>query len=403
MISDYFRFALSNIKRNEVRSLLTLAGIVIGIAAVVSLISLGQGLQEAVNEQFELMGTNTIMVMSGSGLTGMAGAATPLTQSDLEVIRKVKGVDLAGGFISKIAKIEFNDEIKYSWVSGFPQDESRRIIEDMGGYSIEKGRDLKEADKYKTVVGCMLANADVFEKEVNIGDKVKIEGQTFKVVGSYEPIGNPDDDSALGIPLETAREVFDEPDELMVIMARSKDGYTTDDVAEDIKEKLRKDRGQKEGEEDFTVQTSEQLKETAGVVLDVINYVLIGIAAISLLVGGVGIMNTMYTSVLERTREIGVMKAIGAKDSDIMVVFLIESGILGLVGGIIGCSIGIGLSKSVEILATEELNTTLLTAYIAPEFIIGALMFSFIVGCISGILPARQASQLKPVDALRYE
>ena len=403
MISDYFKLAINGIIQKGARSGLTMIGIFIGIAAVVSLISLGQGLQDAINEQFEMMGSNAMIIMAGSGFISMGGAATPMTEYDLDLIKKVRGVDVAGGFISKIAKVEFDDEVKYTWVSGYPQDESKKIIEEIGSYGIDKGRDMKKTDRYKAVIGSMVASGDVFEKAVDVGDTVVINDQKFRVVGIYNPFGNPDDDSAIGIPLETARELFDEPDELFVIMARNKDGFDTAEVAEDIKEKLRKDRGLDEGEEDFMVQTYDQLKESAGVILDIVKWFLVGIAAISLMVGGIGIMNTMYTSVLEKTKEIGVMKAIGARNSDIQLIFLVESGTLGLVGGLIGCIIGISLSKGVEIIAADQLNTTLLKAYVSPELILGALAFSFLVGCASGVFPARQAAQLKPVDALRYE
>ncbi len=402
MMEDFLKLSVSGIIQKGIRSWLTMIGIFIGIAAVVSLISLGQGLQDAINEQFELMGANVMMIMPGAGFTGMAGAATPLTQHDVDIIKKVRGVDLASGFVSKMAKVEFNDEVMYTWVSGFPQDESRKMIEDIGGYGIEKGRDLKETDKYKAVVGHMLAHGDVFEKEVKIRDKILINNQKFEVVGSYTRIGNPDDDSAVGITLETARELFDEPDELFVVMARTKPGFDISDVADKVKEKLRKDRGLEEGEEDFTVQTSEQLKESAGVVLDIVKYVLIGIASISLLVGGVGIMNTMYASVLERTREIGIMKAIGATSGDVLSIFLIESGILGLGGGAIGCILGVAMAKGVE-MAAHQSGLTILKASITPELILGALGFSIVVGCVSGVMPARQAAGLKVVDALRYE
>ena len=130
---------------------------------------------------------------------------------------------------------------------------------------------------------------------------------------------------------------------------------------------------------------------------------MVGIAAISLLVGGIGIMNTMYTSVLERTREIGTMKAVGAKNSDILFLFLFESGLLGLVGGAIGVGIGLGLGKTAEYIATVQLGTNLLQASTDSWLIFGALLFSFIIGALSGVLPAMQASKLKPVDALRYE
>jgi len=376
-------------------------GIFIGIALVVSLLSLGSGLQEAMNEQFEMMGTNIIMIMPGAGIESMLGSAVPITEHDVCVIKEVRGVDVVGGLVTKIAKTEFKNEIQYTWVSGFPQDESRKIIEDMQQMKLESGRDLRETDKYKVIVGYMVAHGDFFEKEVKIRDKILINNQEFEVVGTLEPIGNPQDDSSLLIPLKTANDLFDTDDYIM-IMARAKDGFDTGDVAENIKEELRDDRELDEGDENFAVQTMEQMKDSYAVVLDLLQIFLIGLAAISLLVGGVGIMNTMYTSVLERTNEIGVMKAIGARNNDIMSIFLIESGILGAVGGIIGCAIGLGISKLVEI-AVRTQGLEYLKASTAPEIIIGAIAFSFIVGALSGALPAMQAAKLKPVDALRYE
>ena len=173
--------------------------------------------------------------------------------------------------------------------------------------------------------------------------------------------------------------------------------------AEKIEKALRKSRNVEEGQEDFSVQTTEELMETYNDILNIVNIVLIGIAAISLLVGGIGIMNTMYTAVIERTKEIGIMKAIGARNSSIMILFVIESGILGALGGAIGVAIGMAFSKLVEVIATAALQTALLQAYFPWYLIVGSLAFAFIVGTISGLLPARQAALLKPVDALRYE
>ena len=401
MLADYTRLALTGIKQKGIRSLLTMMGIFIGIAMVVSLISLGEGLQNAMLEQFEMMGTNVIMVMPGAGIESMFGSAVPVTEHDVDVIKKTRGVDVVGGLVTKIAKVEYKDEIKYSWVSGFPQDEGRKIIEDMQQMKIETGRDLREGDKYKAIVGYMMAHGDVFEKEVNVGDNIMINDQEFEVVGSLERIGNPDDDSSALIPLETAKELF-ETDEYIMIMARAKDGFDSEVVAENIKEELREDRDLEEGDENFAVQTMEQMKDSYMIVIDLVRIFLVGLAAISLLVGGVGIMNTMYTSVIERTSEIGVMKAIGAKNSDVMSIFLIESGILGAVGGIIGCAIGLGISKSVE-LAVKTQGIEYLVASTSPVIIFGAIAFAFVVGALSGALPARQAAKLKPVDALRYE
>jgi putative ABC transport system permease protein len=181
-----------------------------------------------------------------------------------------------------------------------------------------------------------------------------------------------------------------------------KKGFDPDKVAGDIKKYLRKSRGQKEGEEDFTVQTSEQLAESFSTVFTIVQVVLIGLASISLLVGGIGIMNTMFTSVLERTREIGVMKAIGARNSDIMKIFLIEAGLLCTIGGGIGIILGIGISKLIQYVAAQA-GMGIIQAYFPWYLIVGALAFSFLVGTLSGIFPARRAAKLKPVDALRYE
>jgi len=174
-------------------------------------------------------------------------------------------------------------------------------------------------------------------------------------------------------------------------------------VAETIERKLRRSRGEKEDQETFTVQTSEQLAQTFQSIFAVIQAVFVGIAAISLVVGGIGFMNTMYTAVLERTKESVTMKAVGAKNSDILYIFLFESGLLGLVGGSIGILLGVGIAKAVEYIATVQLGTVFLQAAFGYELILGALLFSFVVGSASGVLPAIQAAKLKPADALRYE
>jgi putative ABC transport system permease protein len=221
-------------------------------------------------------------------------------------------------------------------------------------------------------------------------------------------MGDPGIDGAIVIPKETAQELFNATDsqgfgEESQIIVRTEAGEDPVIVAEAIKKELRRYRDVKEGEEDFTVQTAQQLLDSFGVVLDALTAIVIGIAAISLFVGGVGIMNTMYTAVLQRTNEIGVMKAIGAKNSDILTIFVIESGMLGLMGGIIGLFIGMGLSSLIAFIGRNFLNTQLLYAYFPWYLLVGALSFAFVVGALSGILPAIQASKQNPVEALRYE
>jgi len=193
------------------------------------------------------------------------------------------------------------------------------------------------------------------------------------------------------------------PDQEDEIDAKSAEGFDVTTVADSIERRLLQIKNEKKDQETFSVQTSEQLLTSFTNIFNIVQGVLVGIAAISLLVGGIGIMNTMYTSVLERTKEIGTMKAVGAKNSDILQIFLFESGLLGLVGGAIGVVLGIGLGKGVQYIATIALGTNLLQASITAPLIVGALAFSFLIGSSSGILPAMQAARLKPADALRYE
>lgn len=203
------------------------------------------------------------------------------------------------------------------------------------------------------------------------------------------------------MPIETVREMYAMDKEVSLVSVTVKDGFDVDAVAETIKKDLRRFRGEKEGEEDFSVTTSKQLIETFQSILGVITLFIIGIAAISLLVGGVGIMNSMYTSVLERTRDIGIMKAVGARNSDIIIIFLVESGVLGLTGGIAGVILGAILGKGAEIVAVAS-GVGIFRSYITIELVAASLSFSFIIGALSGLFPALEASRLKPVDAFRY-
>lgn len=379
-------------------------GIFIGIAAVVSLISLGQGLQDAINQQFEQLGRDKIIIQPK--LMGPPGSATSesliLTTKDLEVIENVRGVKWASGYLVKQGRAKFKDESGIGFATGI-EPEDMESLSEVGSFAILEGRQLKEGEKYKAVVGYNHAYGDIWKRGIQIGEKIEIEGYEFKIVGIMEKIGNPIDDSIIYMTKETLKEILDIKDEESQILVKTETGFNPEKVAEDIERRLRKFRNEEEGQETFNVQTSEQLLETFGNVFGIVQGVLVGIAAISLLVGGVGIMNTMYTSVLERTKEIGTMKAVGAKNSDILFIFLFESGLLGLVGGAIGVGIGIALAQGAVYVASAALGTDLLQASSNPLIYFGALAFSFIIGSASGLLPALQASKLKPVDALRYE
>jgi len=406
MILDYFNFALRGIKNRKLRSWLTMIGIFIGITAVVALISIGQGMQAAIDDQFKKVGSNRIIISPGGGgvetsnfmMAGLVSAK--LTDDDVEFIRKIKGVDFAAGPIIQPAKVKYKDQVKYLTSANVPTDEqSIKFLEGIEYFIIQDGNYLEEDDADKIAIGYETAHS-VFDEKIEIGDKIFIENQEFEVIGIYKKTGNPIHDNKVAMSLDDARDIFNMGDEVSSVFATVKDGFDVGEVADRIEKELRNHRGLKEGDEDFTVATAEQ---TVGVFKDlllVIQFVLIGIAAISLIVGGIGIMTTMYTSVIERTHEIGIMKAVGAKNSDIGVIFLIESGLLGAAGGVIGIVLGIGMSFVVEF-AAKQAGLDMLKTYISLELVIGALLFSFIVGAISGLLPAMRASKMKPVDALR--
>lgn len=404
MKKDYFFLALGNLKHRGLRSWLTILGIFIGITAVVALISLGQGLQSGIDKQFEQLGKDKIIIQSKT--LGPPGSATSerliLTSKDLDVIKKTNGVQDATGVLVKTSVLTFKKEVKVNMVIGIVPS-YLYLFSGMDDFRVIEGRDLKESDKFKAVIGYNnFIDGKIWKKGIRVGDSINIEGSDFKIVGVLGKIGNPYDDAAIYTSKEKLKEILNIQDEESEIIAKVQDGLDPAIIADEITQRLRNLRNEKEGQETFNVQTSEQILDTFNSIFGIVQAVLVGIAAISLLVGGIGIMNTMYTSVLERTKEIGIMKAIGAKNSDILYIFLFESGFLGLVGGVIGVLFGIGLSKGVEYFAVNMLGTTLLQASVTPTLIVGALVFSFLIGTLSGILPAMNAAKLKPVDALRY-
>ncbi len=406
MIEDYIRFALNNIAHRRLRSWLTVTGIFLGIVAVVALISLSEGLQQVIQEQAAAVGSKRIAVSpGGAGLTARIGmsnvVSAKLGNSDLNVIKRVRGVDSAIGIVVATGKVRFKDKTKFISVFGVDtKPKTQDFLKEINQFVVDHGRYLREGDTHKAQVGPK--TGDLFGRELGVGDKIKIDGKDFDVVGINKRTGNPLHDFKITIPIETAEEVFGKEDDFFIIHVKVEKGYDPSDVAEKIREKLRKQRNVKRGKEDFSVETFESIISAFTSVLDIVQIVLIGIAAISLLVGGIGIMTTMYTSVVERIHQIGVMKAIGARNSSIMFIFLIEGGFLGMVGGIMGTLGGMGIGFSVEYILKNLYDFDMFHAYMGPELIISSLTFSFLWGCIWGGFPARKAAKMHPVEALRH-
>ena len=385
------------------RSFLTILSILIGITAVFALVSFGQGINKYVNDFAQEMGTDKIM-MSPGGFVPPGTSNILFTDDDIDFIRKVKGVKVVTAWMAGTGKIEFKDfKEKYTFVFGFSTDsEEQRLMEELFGVDIEKGRNLKRGDVLKALLGYnYLIPNKLFKKGLRVGDKIEVNDVKVEVIGFYEEIGNPQDDSQVYLTYEGLEEIFGDKDyEYLAI--RSAAGVDPSALADKIKERFRKRRDQKEGEEDFVVQTFEDTIATFTSVINMLNGVLVLIALISLVVAAVNITNTMYTNVLERTREVGVMKAIGSRNKQILEVFVVESGFLGLVGGILGVLLGYGIAKIGEF-AAKSAGLTFLKPAFPLWLIIGCLAFAFFVGAGSGVLPAIRASRLKPVDALRYE
>jgi len=404
MINDYFKLAVKNLKQRGLRSWLTMLGIFISVAMIFVLVSLSLGLQGAVEEQFESLGTDKIIVQPATGFLGAPGSVggVLLTEDDVEVVSKIQGVKDYSHFVAGNARVEFSGETRYLLVWGISP-ERMDVYNEIASFNMEEGRSLEKGDKGSVILGNLFKTGNTIGKPVSAGNKLTINDEDFKVRGILELIGNPDDDRAIIMDMESFRVLFDIPDRVDAIMVQVDEGEDVLEVAERIERKLRKSRGVTEDNQDFNIFTPDELLNSFQNILAIITSFLGGVAAISLLVGAIGIANTMYTSVLERTKEIGVMKAIGARNSDIMWIFMIESGLLGLVGAGIGVGLGYGIGKTIEYIAINQLNTTLLQIA-APTWLIGGcLCFGFLIGAVSGTLPAIQASKINVVDALRYE
>ncbi|MBI4451122.1 ABC transporter permease [Candidatus Woesearchaeota archaeon] len=397
---------IATLGARKLRTALTLLGIFVGIATIVALISVGQGLKDAISLQFAALGTDRIIVQPKSAVFGPPGqgAAAQLTKDDAEQVKHAPGVAAVARRLIKSAKAEFNHRVQFTFLGSMPEDaDGRRLIEESFRLKTAQGRLLKQGDRNVVVLGNRFLDKERFGKAVSINDKILINDRSFEVVGILDKLGQPQFDSIVLMPEEAMRDLYGLPDEVSALAVRAAKGTDINTVADAITRELRRFRHVKEGKEDFTVQTQGQLLGAVNNIIDVVQIVLVGIAAIALVVGGIGIMNTMYTSVLQRTKDIGIMKAVGATNKDIFMLFLLESGILGLAGGIIGVLLGMGLASLVEFGAAQSLGSGLIKASFPGYLIIGALVFSFLIGAISGTLPAYQASRLKPVDSLRYE
>lgn len=406
-MKDYFVLGSKNLKRRGVRSWLTLIGVLIGIAAVVSLISLGNTLKDTVNSQFNIASVEVITVQAG-GITGMGppgtGVSNPLTKQDSDEIGKLSSVEYAIPQNVRMVTAEYNDIAAMMSTTSLPNSDRLRELYEIDGMEVSAGRLMEKGEDNVIMIGSNIANKDKnpFARDLGIGNKLTINDVSFRIIGIIEPKGSFIIDNTIYISHEALGELVAFGDVIDIISVIPKDEESVDRTREDIEKLLRKRRDVKVGEEDFEVSTLEAQFDSINQVLFGIQAFIVIIALISIVVGAIGIANTMATSVVERRKEIGIMKSIGAKNENIFYQFFVEAGLLGLVGGAIGIALGLGVSY----LGTAGLNSALGTET-SPSIsltVIGfALAGSFLIGALSGIIPALNAARQNPVEAIRNE
>lgn len=400
-IKEIILLALKSLLRNKTRSILTMIGIIIGVSAVILLVSIGQGLQKYITDQFEQLGANMVVVVPGrvgrDGGNALAGgppnfSGSKLTIKDGDEIAKLEGpIEGVGTGIENQSTVEFKGKSKYVTVGGMSAEYMK-----IRNLTVSKGRVILPTDvrasKNVIVLGESVIEALFGQGEV-LGKEVTLGGQKFQVIGVLSRLGSGgfgvDINNFVIIPVTSAQKVFGMKSIMVIgIKVESKDEIP--EVINIVKRHLLK----KYDDNDFSVVDQSSLVESINQILGVVTLALGGIAAISLVVGGVGIMNIMLVSVTERTREIGLRKAVGAKPNDILYQFLIEAVVLSLSGGMIGVLIGAigswGVSKFIS-------------TSISAWSVILAFGVSAAVGIIFGVAPAARASKLNPIEALKYE
>jgi putative ABC transport system permease protein len=404
LFSESFQMALTSLYANKMRSLLTMLGIIIGVGAVIALVSVGMGVRSNVTSSIASLGSNMLIVSPGSsnrgGVRGAAGSMQTLKYDDAKAIKdKIKNIDYVSPSVSSSYQIVYgNNNWKTSVQGVTPEFMSIRSLT-IGYGSFVSTDDMNKRNRV-AVIGTTVAS-NLFAKDNPVGKNIRINNQPYKVIGLLESKGQSsvgqDQDDVIYIPLTTAQERMLGITYVQSINVQVSSQEKMEQVQAEIENLLRSRHHIVAGkDDDFHVRNLTSLMETVNQSTSMLTLLLGAIAGISLIVGGIGIMNIMMVSVTERTREIGIRKALGATFMNIMTQFLIESMVIGIIGGIIGIVFGCAASK---IIAQLGDFTTVIT--ITP--IIVSFIFSVGIGLFFGIYPARKAAKLDPIEALRYE
>jgi putative ABC transport system permease protein len=404
MIVPILKIALRALARNKARSALTMLGIIIGVASVIAMVSLGQGAQKQVQDQISNMGANLLIVQAGSyrtgGVRGGAGTSTTLTIPDMVAIEhEVSGVAAVSPSIAAPAPLVVGNQNWTTRAEGVDTTYPVIRLRDASSGQFFTDADVRSASRV-AIIGQTVADM-LFPGVDPVGQTMRVRNLPFRVVGVLQArgqsqLGQDQDDTVL-MPYTTVMKKLLATTYISSIQVSAVSEAATGPAAQQITTLLRARHNLRNGQDDdFTVRNLTDVAETAAETSRVMTLLLGGIAAVSLLVGGIGIMNIMLVSVTERTREIGIRMAVGARSSHVQHQFLIEALVLGLLGGLAGILIGAGTSYGLsKFMSWPQL--------LSPLAMFGSAVFSMLIGVFFGYYPARQAAALDPIDALRFE
>ena len=407
-ITTLIKEALNSITSNKVRSFLTMLGIFIGVGAVIAMMSIGQGAQNSITNSLSALGTQTLYLTPGN-FTENVRNARELTNDDIAAVARLDCVDIAAPTVSQNYTLsQSNGNTVNASVSGVVPG-----YQTVGNYSILQGsfitQDNVDNKEMVAVIGTEI-NKSLFGSDhySSVGETIRIMGQPYRVIGVLEEKGSStlgvSQDRNVFIPLSTAqsRLMTRQKNTVSQVSILVKTSYSLEDAQKEIENLLKERHNIFEGNpNDFTIMNVQEILNAVGDIMGTFTLFLGGVAAISLLVGGIGIMNIMLVTVTERTREIGLRKALGAKKGDILAQFLVESSVISLVGGILGIIFGLLLAFGIARIAA--MTGTELAVSVNPGIVLGATLFSIAVGLFFGVYPANKASNLEPVIALRSE
>jgi len=403
---ELLELAMNSLRYRSLRSWLAILGIVIGVASIVSLISISTGMNENIQKSFSSSGANLITISAGGGRADQSfGGGAPqmrfgggsdsstkqLTFSEAASLKRVEGVKDVDARVQGSGRVGYRSKNASVTVIGatpsaFPESAGTKILE---------GRTLGAADDTSVVLGYAVEYSTFNESMLN--KQVKINGRPFRVVGVLNQSGSSfgGADRNVFITQKAAKTLFNQTENANSLIVIAAEGYNVDTVASDVAAKLREMRKETVAKQSFTTTTPTSLASTISTVMNTLAIFLGGIASISLVVGGIGVANAMFTSVLEQTKYIGLLKALGARRRTVMKLFLFEAGMVGLVGGLIGIALSFVASA---LLASFGLPTS-----ITPGLVLLGMGFSLAIGALSGLIPARSAASVAPVEALKYE